>query len=168
MTKRKEVRPLQVGERVRVYGNLKGGKEANGITATVAENSVEFGPGPGWITVAFTEDGVPFTKHVHPRQCVRLIKKPRPKPQERVGFRRHKWLNVFADSEYFLDSADEAKKWADSRNFIRTVHLVELAPGEVVVSRDDLAKAWGEAFGAGNVFKDALPEFLKALGLGAK
>lgn len=120
MTKSKEVRPLQVGERVRVYDTYV---QVGEIDAINTSGNIRIKSGSAWY---------------HPKQCRRL--KPRPKPQERV--RAERWVVTRTDG---LRIGYPSKSQADGDTLgMACRHFVELRPAEVVVSRDDLAKAWDE------------------------
>jgi len=132
----KTKRPLLPGDKVKVYGNLKGEIEANGIVATVVENSEEFGPCIGWITVKYKKEFIPFTKHVHPRQCVRLKKKPKPQEKKRI----ERWYFPPTDNYGEIYSANPQSK--EQRWF----YLVELREGEFITSKAKLGEAWNTTF----------------------
>lgn len=121
----------------------------------------------------------PITSIVHPRQCRRLIKKPRPAPpvKEERAEREHVWVDILGLAE---DRAKrkEGKDWTSTRALIYTGEInlktndtfnrfVRLGECEVILDRQKLAVAWAEAFGAGNVFKEAMPKLAEALGLPA-
>lgn len=125
MTKSKEVRPLQVGERVRVYDTYV---QVGEIDAINTSGNIRIKSGSAWY---------------HPKQCRRLIKKPRPKPQERTEA-----TVIVCGEEFQMISltvgcrAIRESVTFDARHPANRFRLIELRPGEIPVSRDDLAKAW--------------------------
>ncbi len=60
---------------MKVYGPLLGEEIADGQAATVVPNHGTLGPPEGWLTVVYERGEKCFTKHVHPKQCRRLVKK---------------------------------------------------------------------------------------------
>jgi hypothetical protein len=147
---------LKVGDRVRVYS----ADHDRGIfTAKVI--------GPyGDVARALIEVETPEGRRrsYYRKQCRRLKPKaPKEKPEEPF-LRRQKWMTVFRDSEHFLDSKEATRKWEAHANFVRTVHLVELRPGEKPLSRKDLAVAFAQAFTMpGNTHKVLDPDLFNAM-----
>lgn len=87
------------------------------------------------------------------KQCRRLVKKPCPPQGERVEC----WGNVYCDGLHRsvhlnTESADSGRRNLSGdvpSAFKRTVHLVELKPGEVILDRAKLIDAWKAA---GNIY----------------
>lgn len=130
MTKSKEVRALKVGDRVFV-SDL--GQKFKGTVHSI---------GSVWVTVVSDIDGT--CRPYDPKQLSRrLIKKPRPKPQERE--RLEFWvpfpLNVLAIPP--LNSGRISISRAELTN---GAHLVEKLPGEIIIDRKTLAEAFGRAY----------------------
>jgi len=72
--------PLKVGDRVRVYGSSQAGVNLNGYPATVSNNLDK----DGWVLIKLDEPvytgkipNISDTFTVHPKQCRRLVKKPK-------------------------------------------------------------------------------------------
>lgn len=152
MNKRK---PFEVGEMVKVYFTAGGGEIARVVEA-VNKDCLKL----------ITHTGDVFA---HPRQCVRLRKKPK-EPNERV------MLNVSTGSlcgalalkcgEGTLPVQACSGSLGEMGGMIL---LTELREGEIPLSRDELAKAWNETFRNSVVVNEApdgayYMEFIKALG----
>jgi hypothetical protein len=163
---------FKVGDRVRVYGQLLGDVEVSGHKARIVENCETFGPPNGWLTITFERGGREYRKHVHPKQCRRLVKKPKKPTQERVK------ATIQSQGDYyqFLSAVRGEKVLRLSQTFDprcprHLYYLVEVKPGEVVVNRDALAKAWDELVGGMRSSYDksatstVFIEFCKSLGL---
>ena len=117
-----------------------------GDRVRVFTNRKEF---KGWVDLisssgmlSVIEDGF-YSAHndgpFHPRQCVRLVPKKRP-TTARVSFDP-----IEALMDYYAERP--------------------AAQEGVFVTMDSLANAWKESFGAGNVFRDAMPILADALGI---
>lgn len=74
--------------------------------------------------------------HIHPKQCRRLRPKKKEEPKERWLLREHGRETVFKS----MYGARDAAKPGDGVSMVDRMLIV--GKDEVVVSRDDLAKAW--------------------------
>jgi hypothetical protein len=161
-------KPIELGDRVKVfshYGDYKGTVCATGV---ISEN--RYRRAEGLIRVR-TDLGEEWT--AHPRQCARL--KPRPK-RDRIRARV-----AFCEADRALVKClvfDRLGQQLFEKHTMRAgvtpdgACLSEIRQGEVIVSRDALAKAWDRKVYAG--WPDELEsadksptflEFCKELGL---
>jgi hypothetical protein len=54
-----------------------------------------------------------------------------------------RWVNIYKSIHYTHETKQEAEKSADA-TILRIAHLVEILPGQVVIDREILAKAWDD------------------------
>lgn len=125
--------PFKVGERVRVY-SAAGVAESGTIERVTNEECIEVQVGDQRL-------------YCHPKQCRRLRKKQR-EPEKRL----ERWVNVYegvADGAISAHLSPEIAKANATcvSGHKRTAHLVELRPGERVISLSDLNAACNSAGG---------------------
>lgn len=131
MSKSTPIQPLNVGDRVRVYGwvNMHHSpyKPRGGGPATVTYIEDEC-----FCHVKFDDDETHYS--AHPKQVRRLKKKPRPQ-KERV----ERWIAGTCDIKNGDPHWQEA--WANPIKIgTEHIHLVELREGEAIVSREALER----------------------------
>lgn len=139
---KKERKPFEVGERVRVFSHY--GPWDGVVKAVNTRGNSPRGYVDGLLVVE-NEEGRGW--YQHPRQCVRLKRKQK-KEEARV--------EIITDTDFSAIRLGEARTgnkilcWKlGSYEFpgaARTIHLVELKPGEVIVSKESLAKAWDASY----------------------
>ncbi len=128
-----------VGERVRVYSAASVSEVAE-VYKVLGETGLE---------VVLTNGAHSF---VHPKQVRRLRKREKPGRVER-------WLNIYCDHQArdtFFTEGSAKEIISKCANYRGTVHLVELREGEKIISREELATAFG------NTMALYLPKELKA------
>jgi len=163
--------PLKIGERVRVFSHY--GPYDGEVTAVEVRGNTPRGFVDGLIRVK-NSDGEEWFQH--PRQCVRLRRRERSEKRERILRYTNKFLvdgrcNGRAVPLYESSPACQAGFKIAHGTVLR---LVELRPGEVVLSRAELEKAWDslrEKFSHAVNSSHTSNQFYflaKALGLGAE
>jgi len=147
-------RPIQEGDRVRVYGHL--GSFVGVVMATGQTVNSRYGAVAGMLLVE-NSDGHRW--YQHPRQCRRL--KPK-KVIERI----RSWVVVSPHGNVCIgkDKKAEAEELAAKRPGDRVACLVEIREGEVVVDRTKVVDAWGNL----DSMPGDLDKLLKQLGLDSK
>lgn len=151
-------KPFEVGERVRVYG-------ANTSSLKITGEITGFFRRPNYVWVRYNSS---TSKTYHIKQLRRL--KPRAKPAPTVEKRREVWITALKmiylengqDCEVINVWGMKPEKYPDAH------HFVELKPGEAIVSREALAKAWKSVFTGAPLDSVAFIKISKALGLGEK
>lgn len=157
----KQHKPLQVGDRVRVfshYGPYKGTVAAVGVSGNTPRGFVK-----GLLRIV-NDEGQEWLQH--PRQCVRLRKKAK-QETERVEL----WVSR---KDYAGIPPLNSARLVVSRAALvpdRYARLLEVRPGERVLSREDLAKAWDKTMGERGGWpmssdSASFAELCAALGLG--
>lgn len=123
---------LKIGDRVRVfshYGPYKG---------TVVDVSVRGNTPYGFVDglIQVKDDTHGKTWYQHPRQCVRLRRKPKPAEE-----RAERWMRIGPEaSGYAYNERTNAE--LDREAAQRVAHVVELKPGEIILDRAALEIAF--------------------------
>lgn len=157
-------RDFKIGDRVRVKGSSVGGFGAHNLKGSVVGDCVN--PDPEFRDVYVKGHGR-FTFHVC--QLVRL-NPPKPKPEKKEA--RRVWTTERSMSD--IDKGRMSLFWNHQPALNDEVEFREVLPGEVVVTRETLAKAWNadgsvnEAVGCYASNSEKFKVFLKALGLEVK
>ena len=147
-------KPLAVGDRVRVYHGQYS-RKCKVSAVSQSGTLVQF-------------EGDSFDNWFHINQCVRL--KKRAVKVEAGGERERIVRYTVGNKTGGLTNKrtswlkHEAEGWL-SEDLPVLYRLIECAPNEKPISREALSGAWKEAFGAGNVFKDAMPRLAQFLSL---
>lgn len=130
---KKTKRPLQVGERVRVFFCAGSGEIAT-IREVANDQCLEL----------FCSDG--STIFANPRQCVRLKKKQKPQEPKRMEMKGETNGSAFYVSEAKYGQVYMVRlRGPIDKGPGRSFHLVELQPGEFITSKAKLAEAWDNA-----------------------
>ena len=159
-------RPFEIGDRVRVYGDWPNVPIHLAFTGEVIEaNKGQAAKYPGFIEVKV--DGHPgLSIMVHPKQCRRL--RPKPKPEKKEA--RRVWTTERSMSD--IDKGRMSLFWNHQPALNDEVEFREVLPGEVVVTRETLAKAiqeyWQTPSDEPHTWAVCAREVAKALGLGVK
>lgn len=126
------MKEFKVGDRVRVYGH-KGDGDWMPLTGTVEDPSGDQAD-CGMNLAIKLKDG--STLYAHPKQCRRL--KPKPKAEKKEA--RRVWFMCDA----FCGDVKRATAYLEKQPHSFTREFREVLPGEVVVDRGKVAKAWDE------------------------
>lgn len=162
-------KPLTIGDKVHIYGRPSPGCGIGAWASVVVEQNE--GPHEGESISVRAEFGL-GTFDVHPKQCRRLRPRKREEPkQERIERYFAEYVTGDFDAFSFLDLdhiksvyAARSKEVALDNEVKRFVRCVELRPGERILSRKELAEAFGQAFcDPKNSHKEMDPDLFDAM-----
>lgn len=141
----KEKKPFEPGEKIRFVGGVQGVENFLALTPYPATVN-SYTQGQDKVLIDFYASGFDRCEYIHVRQVThRIRKKPKPAEPKRLEV----WLAFCPEgirpeetrTMPIYGSKDLAKKYYSS-----PIKVTEVYPGERVVSREDIEKAWEITF----------------------